>query len=155
MVKWPTEVGGDRVTIRLVRELKNDFGICGTVLINDFLSFTQPPVRAGVDRSGELHGKTCWGDTASSANHAKWPCVPNCVVSLLLWRFDSVRLRRTRGRVRKRHGFRVLIRVRAINIFEHWSAAWARSRFQRCLRPPCSFPDQRIRIGETAGKIIE
>ena len=54
-----------------------------------------------------------------------------------------------------RHGFRVLIRVRAINIFEHWSAAWARSRFQRCLRPPCSFPDQRIRIGETAGKIIE
>ncbi len=51
--------------------------------------------------------------------------------------------------------FRVLIRVRAINVFEHWSTAWARSRFQRCLRPPCSFPDQRIRIGETAGKIIE
>ncbi len=31
----------------------------------------------------------------------------------------------------------------------------ARSRFQRRLRPPCSFPDQRIWIGETAGKIIE
>ena len=54
-----------------------------------------------------------------------------------------------------RSKFRVLIRVRAINIFEHRSAAWARSRFQRCLRPPRSFPDQRIRIGETAGKIIE
>jgi hypothetical protein len=43
--------------------------------------------------------------------------------------------------------------IRAINIFEHRSAAWARSRFQRCLRPPRSFPDQRIRIGETASKM--
>ena len=80
-------MGGDRVTIRLVRELKNDFGICGTVLINDFLSFTQPPVRAGVDRSGELHGKTCWGDTASSA------IMPNghvCQIVLLACSFGGL-----------------------------------------------------------------